>query len=59
MDPLTLETQGYTDFKGQVKSPTFTAHPKIDPRTGDMCAFAYAAKAHISPHSMRMAQFPQ
>ena len=31
MDAITLETHGYTDFQGQVKSPTFTAHPKIDP----------------------------
>ena len=48
MDPLTLETKGYTDFQGQVKSPTFTAHPKIDPRTGDLCAFAYAAKGLLT-----------
>jgi carotenoid cleavage dioxygenase-like enzyme len=48
MDPVTLETRGYTDFHGQVKSPTFTAHPKIDPRTGDMCAFAYAAKGLLT-----------
>jgi carotenoid cleavage dioxygenase len=44
MDPLTLETEGYTDFDGKLKSPTFCAHPKIDPATGNMCAFAYATK---------------
>jgi carotenoid cleavage dioxygenase-like enzyme len=48
MDPITLETNGYTDFQGQVKSPTFTAHPKIDPRSGGMCAFAYAAKGLLT-----------
>jgi carotenoid cleavage dioxygenase len=48
MDPNTLETFGYTDWDGQVTSPTFTAHPKIDPRTGDMCAFGYAAKGLIT-----------
>ena len=48
MDPWTLETHGYTDFDGQVTSPTFTAHPKFDPETGDMCAFAYAAKGLIT-----------
>jgi carotenoid cleavage dioxygenase len=48
MDPVTLETRGYTDFGGQVTSPTFTAHPKIDPRTGDMCAFSYAAKGLLT-----------
>ena len=48
MDPWTLETHGYTDFEGQVTSPTFTAHPKFDPATGDMCAFAYAAKGLLT-----------
>lgn len=48
MDPWTLETRGYTDFGGQVTSPTFTAHPKFDPQTGDMCAFAYAAKGLLT-----------
>lgn len=36
MDPLTLETLGYADFGGKV-----TAHPKIDPDTGEMVLFAY------------------
>ena len=44
MDPLTLETEGYTDFGGKLKSQTFCAHPKIDPKTGNMCAFAYGTK---------------
>jgi len=48
MDPVTLETKGYTDFGGQMTSPTFTAHPKIDPETGDMCAFGYAAKGLLT-----------
>lgn len=43
MDPVTLETIGRYDFDGQVRSPTFTAHPKIDPTTGEMVAFAYEA----------------
>lgn len=43
MDPLTLETFGYTDFEGKCHSQTFTAHPKIDPLTGNMCAFSYAS----------------
>jgi len=44
MDPFTLETEGYYDFDGGVDAPTFTAHPKIDPVSGDMLAFSYAVK---------------
>ena len=37
MDPNTLESKGYDrEFKGKV-----TAHPKIDPKTGEMFWFAY------------------
>lgn len=43
MDPLTLETGGYVDFDGALKSATFTAHPKIDPVNGEMIAFGYSA----------------
>lgn len=43
MDPVTLETIGRYDFEGQVLSPTFTAHPKIDPKTGEMVCFGYEA----------------
>ncbi|MDT8398726.1 MAG: carotenoid oxygenase family protein, partial [Pseudomonadales bacterium] len=48
MDPLTLETKGYTDFKGRCHSQTFTAHPKIDPRSGNMVAFSYASSGLLS-----------
>jgi carotenoid cleavage dioxygenase len=48
MDAATLETLGYWDFGGRMKSQTFTAHPKIDPHTGDMCAFGYAAKGLLT-----------
>ncbi len=44
MDPLTLESEGYTDFGGKMKSQTFCAHPKIDPVTGNFCGFSYGAK---------------
>ena len=49
MDLLTLETEGYSDFGGALTSETFTAHPKIDPRTGQMIAFGYAAKGLCTP----------
>jgi carotenoid cleavage dioxygenase len=44
MDPFTLETEGYYDYNGKLTSETFTAHPKIDPETGEMIAFGYASK---------------
>ncbi|MEV5957496.1 carotenoid oxygenase family protein [Streptomyces sp. NPDC051987] len=43
LDPATLETKGVYDFSGQIPGRTFTAHPKHDPRTGDLIAFAYNA----------------
>lgn len=43
MDPVTLETIGRYDFEGQILTPTFTAHPKFDPDTGEMLCFAYEA----------------
>jgi carotenoid cleavage dioxygenase len=45
MDPETLETiDPQYRFGGKMTSETFTAHPKIDPKTGEMLAFGYAAK---------------
>ncbi len=41
LDPNDLTTRGEVDFGGQLKSRTFTAHPKIDPVTGECVAFAY------------------
>jgi carotenoid cleavage dioxygenase-like enzyme len=41
IDPITLETRGIYDFDGQLRGRTFTAHPKIDPLTGEMIAFSY------------------
>lgn len=44
MDLDTLETtDSVYDFNGRLHSQTFTAHPKIDPKTGEMLAFSYAA----------------
>lgn len=36
----TLETYGEYDYDGQLKHP-FTAHPKVDPVTGEMLSFGY------------------
>jgi carotenoid cleavage dioxygenase-like enzyme len=48
MDANTMETFGYHDFDGQISAPTFTAHPKVDPETGNMCCFGYAAKGLLT-----------
>jgi carotenoid cleavage dioxygenase len=43
MDPATMETFGFEKFGGKMTGETFTAHPKIDPGTGNMVAIGYAA----------------
>jgi carotenoid cleavage dioxygenase-like enzyme len=47
MDLNTLATIDpvYT-FKDQLKSKTFTAHPKLDSKTGNLIGFGYEAKGH-------------
>ncbi len=48
IDPATLGTLGYSDFNGQLHSKTFTAHPKVDPLTGEAIAFAYNTTGQAS-----------
>lgn len=48
IDPHTLETRGEWDFHGAYASKTFTAHPKIDPLTGEMICFGYEAAGEAS-----------
>lgn len=43
IDPNTLETLGPIDFAGAWKSQTFSAHPKIDPVSGDLIAYGNEA----------------
>lgn len=43
IDPRSLETLGSYDFDGKWQSQTFTAHPRIDPVTGQMIALGYEA----------------
>ena len=43
INPHTLETAGKWDYYGALKSETFTAHPRIDPVTGEMFFFGYEA----------------
>ncbi|MBV9812667.1 MAG: carotenoid oxygenase family protein, partial [Acetobacteraceae bacterium] len=47
LDPATLATRGVVDFAGAVPPP-FTAHPKIDPETGELIFFGYSASGPLS-----------
>ena len=42
-----METEEFETWDGAMKSQTFTAHPKIDPKTGNMVAIGYAASGPV------------
>ncbi len=48
VDPVTLEPKGTWTFDGQLVGP-MTAHPKVDPGSGEMVFFGYAAKGRFTP----------
>lgn len=52
LDPATLDTQGIEDFGGVVKA--FSAHPKVDPDTGELFNFGidYGAKTTLTPYRL-------
>jgi carotenoid cleavage dioxygenase-like enzyme len=43
VDPHTLDTVGEWDYGGRLRSQTMTAHPRIDPDSGEMYFFGYEA----------------
>lgn len=49
IDPATLETIGEWDYDGRLTSLTMTAHPKLDPVTGEMLFYGSAAKGEATP----------
>jgi len=51
IDPDTLESIGSWNFCGKLNT-AMTAHPKIDPATGEMVFFAYMASGGFSPDVM-------
>jgi carotenoid cleavage dioxygenase-like enzyme len=51
LDPNTLETLGLYTFGGQLKSRTFSAHPKFDPDTGEMIVFGYFRTKQVKLNS--------
>lgn len=48
LDPNTLESIGPWDFSAAYDGP-MTAHPKVDPKTGEMLFFGYQAGGPFSP----------
>jgi carotenoid cleavage dioxygenase-like enzyme len=48
LDPNTLATKGTWNAGGAWKSQTFSAHPKLDPLSGEMVAFGYEANGLAS-----------
>src|SRR5665647_1811476 len=48
IEPGTLKRTGYCDYHGAIAGP-FTAHPKIDPVTGEMVFFGYNAAGPLTP----------
>lgn len=51
IDPVTLESIGSWDFRGKLRT-AMTAHPKVDPNTGEMVFFAYMASGAFSADVM-------
>lgn len=51
LDPDTLESIGSWNFRGKLNT-AMTAHPKIDPKTGEMIFFAYMATGPFSADVM-------
>jgi carotenoid cleavage dioxygenase len=48
LDPDTLAPRGDETYGGRLAGP-FTAHPKLDPSTGEMVLFGYSAKGRFTP----------
>jgi carotenoid cleavage dioxygenase-like enzyme len=48
VDPHTLETLGDWNFYGKYTAQTMSAHPKIDPVSGEMIAYGYQAKGILT-----------
>ncbi len=49
VDPQSLEARGYHNYEDKLKG-AMTAHPKIDPQTGEMHFFSYFGTGFFTPH---------
>ncbi|KAI8716932.1 hypothetical protein NCS52_00987800 [Fusarium sp. LHS14.1] len=49
LDPNSLRTVGHDAFEGVDPRKPFTAHPHVDPKTGDLVAFGYQLNGLGSP----------
>ncbi len=48
IDPETLDTIGRYDWNGRLRTKTVSAHPKVDPRTGELLFYGYEASGDAS-----------
>jgi carotenoid cleavage dioxygenase-like enzyme len=48
VDPHTLETKGVWTFDGKLTSHTFGAHPKLDPKSGELIAYGAEARGELT-----------
>lgn len=48
IDPHTLETYGPWDFNGKYKAVSMSAHPKVDPVSGELIAYGYQARGDLT-----------
>lgn len=55
INPKTFDFEGFWDFNGTVsKDFTFTAHPRFDPKTGDMFAYGFERNQKGTLHVFRI-----
>lgn len=59
LDPVTLETIGRWDFHGTFNAPTCSAHCAIDPHTGNLVGFAFAAKGEFTTDTVYFEVSPE
>lgn len=57
INPETFDLEGYESFDGVVPDYlTFTAHPRFDPKTGDMFAWGFEKRPPGSMHLIRVSK---